>query len=84
MTSPGRCGRGLLWLAVSAGRGVTAALMKEAVTAVARRGKHPPGRQAVRHCSEAGSVALDGRRVPVRRPRVRAVDGTGELPVPAE
>ena len=28
-------------------------------------------------------VTLGGRRVPVRRPRVRAVDGTGELPVPA-
>jgi hypothetical protein len=27
-------------------------------------------------------VTLGGWRVPVRRPRVRAADGTGELPVP--
>src|SRR3954470_16640858 len=42
-----------------------------------------PTRTATRHGSEAGSVTLGGRRVPVRRPRVRAVDGTGELPVAA-
>ena len=40
-------------------------------------------RTAVRHGSEAGSVTLGGRRVPVTRPRVRAADGSGELPVPA-
>jgi hypothetical protein len=28
----------------------------------------------------AGSVTLGGRRVPVQRPRVRAADGSGELP----
>jgi hypothetical protein len=28
-------------------------------------------------------VTLGGRRVPVQRPRVRAADGSGELPVPA-
>src|SRR3954453_2083400 len=33
--------------------------------------------------SERGSVTLGGRRVPVSRPRVRAADGSGELPVPA-
>jgi putative transposase len=37
----------------------------------------------VRHGTERGSVTLGGRRVPVQRPRVRAADGTGELPVPA-
>jgi len=30
-----------------------------------------------------GWVTLGGRRVPVERPRVRAADGSGELPVPA-
>ena len=30
-----------------------------------------------------GSVTLGGRRVPVSRPRVRATDGSGEVPVPA-
>jgi putative transposase len=45
------------------------------------RGRHDPDRTAVRHGSEAGSVPLGGRRLPVRRPRVRAVDGSGELPI---
>jgi len=40
-------------------------------------------RTATRHGSEDGSVTLGGRRVPVRRPRMRAVDGSGELPVPS-
>jgi len=35
----------------------------------------------VRHGSEAGSVTLGGRRVPVARPRMRAADGSGELAV---
>ena len=37
---------------------------------------------AVRHGNEPGQVTLGGRRVRVRRPRVRAADGTRELPVP--
>ena len=28
-------------------------------------------------------MTLGGRRVPVQRPRMRAADGSGELPVPA-
>ena len=47
------------------------------------RGKHDPDRTATRHGTERGSVTLGGRRVPVTRPRVRATDGTGEVPVPA-
>jgi putative transposase len=35
----------------------------------------------VRHGRERGSVTLGGRRVPVSRPRVRAVDGSGELAI---
>jgi len=46
------------------------------------KGRHNPERTAVRHGSEDGSVTLGGRRVPVRRPRVRSVDGTAEVPVP--
>lgn len=45
------------------------------------RGRHDPDRSATRHGTEAGAVTLGGRRVPVRRPRVRAADGSGELPV---
>ena len=35
----------------------------------------------MRHGRERGSVTLGGRRVPVTRPRVRAADGSGELPI---
>jgi len=73
---------GLLALAVGAGLQVMAQLMEADVTAVCGpRGKHDPERAATRHGTERGSVTLGGRRVPVTRPRVRAVDGTGEVPV---
>ncbi len=75
---------GLLALAVAARMQVMTAMMEESVTVLAGpKGRHQPGRPAVRHGTEAGSVTLGGRRVPVRRPRVRAVDGSGELPVDA-
>jgi transposase-like protein len=75
---------GLLALAVGAGLQVMQQLMEADVTvACGPRAKHDPDRTATRHGTEAGSVTLGGRRVPVRRPRVRAVDGSGELPVPA-
>ncbi len=58
--------------------------MEADVTAVCgRRSRHDPDRAATRHGTGAGSVTLGGRRVPISRPRVRAVDGAGELPVPA-
>ena len=44
------------------------------------KGKHDRDATAVRHGRECGSVTLGGRRVPVTRPRVRAADGSGELP----
>ncbi len=75
---------GLLALAVGAGLQVMSALMDADVAALAGpRGRHNPQRVAVRHGTEAGSVTLGGRRVGVERPRVRAVDGSGELAVPA-
>ena len=75
---------GLLALAVGTGLQVMAALMEADVTALCGpTGRHDPDRVAVRHGTEAGSVTLGGRRVPVRRPRVRAADGSGELPVPS-
>ncbi len=75
---------GLLALAVGAGLQVMTAMMEADVDAVVgRRGKHNPERVAVRHGTGRGSVTLGGRRVPVERPRVRAADGSGELPVPA-
>jgi putative transposase len=75
---------GLLSLAVATGLQVMASLMEADVAAVAGpRGKQNPDRAAVRHGSGPGSVTLGGRRVPIVRPRVRAADGSGELPVPS-
>jgi putative transposase len=77
-------GEGLLALAVGTGLQVMSALMVADVSAVCGpRGKHNPDRAGVRHGTERGSVTLGGRRVQVARPRVRAADGSGELPVPA-
>jgi putative transposase len=73
---------GLLALAVGAGLQVMAALMEADVTALAGpKGRHDAARTAVRHGRERGSVTLGGRRVAITRPRVRAADGSGELPI---
>ena len=75
---------GLLALAVGAGLQVMGSLMETDVSAVCGpKGKHNRERAGVRHGTERGSVTLGGRRVPMTRPRVRAADGAGELPVPA-
>jgi putative transposase len=75
---------GLLALAVGAGLQVMQTLMEESVVALAGpKGRYDPDRTAVRHGHEPGSVTLGGRRVAVQRPRVRAADGSGELPVGA-
>jgi hypothetical protein len=73
---------GLLAMAVGTGLQVMAAMMDaDVVAACGPKGKHDPNRSAVRHGTEKGSVTLGGRRVPVERPRMRANDGSGELPV---
>ena len=78
----GEVREGLLALAVGAGLQVMTAMMEADVTAVCGiKGRHDPERPATRHGHEAGSVSLGGRRVPVARPRMRAIDGSGELPV---
>jgi len=75
---------GLLALAVGAGLQVMQVMMAESVTAVCGpKGRHDAERKAVRHGTEDGSVTLGGRRVPVRRPRVRTADNTAEVAVPA-
>jgi putative transposase len=75
---------GLLAMAVGTGLQVMAAMMDADVTAVCGpKGKHDPHRAAVRHGTEKGSVTLGGRRVPIARPRMRAMNGSGELPVPS-
>jgi transposase-like protein len=80
----GEMREGLLALAVGTGLQVMAAMMEDDVTAVCGpKGRHDPERTATRHGHGAGSVTLGGRRVPVERPRIRAVDGSGEVAVPA-
>src|SRR5437588_3964984 len=75
---------GLLALAVGAGFQVMAAIIDDSVGGLAGpKGRHDPGRAAVRHGTEDGSVTLGGRRVPIRRPRVRTADRTAEVAVPA-
>jgi putative transposase len=75
---------GLLALAVSTGLQVMTAMFEEDVTRLCGPdGKHNPDRAGYRHGTEAGSVTLGGRRIPVTRPRVRAADGAGELHLPS-
>ena len=76
----GAAQEGLLALSVGVGLGVLLELMEEEVTeVVGPRGRHDPGRVAVRHGHEGGGVTLGGRRVAVERPRVRSADGSEEV-----
>jgi putative transposase len=78
----GAAREGLLALSVGVGLGVLAELMEEEVDeVVGPKGKHDPGRAALRHGHESGEVTLGGRRVGVERPRVRSADGRSELPL---
>src|SRR5438874_10639849 len=79
----GAAREGLLAMSVDAGVAVMRAMFDAEITAACGlRGKHDSGRTAVRHGAGRGSVVLGGRRVPVARPRARAVDG-GEVPLAA-
>ena len=75
---------GLLALAVGTGLQVLEVMLAEDVARlVGAKGRHIPERSAVRHGSEPGQVTLGGRRMRVRRPRVRTADGTREVAVPS-
>ena len=54
---------------------------EDAVRVVGPLGKHQPGRRAVRWGSTVGEFPLAGRKVSLRRPRVRGVEG-GEVTLP--
>src|SRR4051794_23916001 len=78
----GAAKEGLLALSVGVGLGVVHELLElEVDEVVGPRGKHNRDRMANRHGHEDGSMTLGGRRVAVRRPRVRTADGEHELPV---
>jgi hypothetical protein len=65
---------------VGIGLGVVAELMEEELAeVVGPKSRHDPERTAVRRGHEDGELTLGGRRVPVRRPRARAADGSGEV-----
>jgi putative transposase len=64
--------QGLLAASTAVGLEVMAELMDvEVVELAGPKGKHDPQRVAMRHGSEQGAVTLGGRRLGVRRPRVR-------------
>ena len=78
----GAAREGLMALSVGIGLGVVHELMELEVTeVVGAKGKHNPDRTAKRHGHEDGSMTLGGRRVQVRRPRMRTADDKHELPV---
>src|SRR3954471_23619435 len=78
----GAAREGLLALSVGVGLGVVHELMAlEVDEVVGPKGKHNPDRTAKRHGHEDGSMTLGGRRVAVRRPRVRTADDEHELPM---
>ena len=78
----GAAKEGLLALSVGVGLGVLTELMEEEVEkVVGAKGRHDPDRTAVRHGHEDGEVTLGGRRVAVRRPRVRTADDEREVPL---
>src|SRR4051794_24557072 len=53
----------------------------EVTEVVGPKGEHNPDRTAKRHGREDGSMTLGGRRVQVRRPRMRTAEDERELPV---
>ena len=68
---------GLLAMSVGVGLAVMVEMMEEELTAkVGPKNAKIPDRAASRHASAPGSVALGGRRVPMRRPRARTPEGT--------
>jgi putative transposase len=78
----GAAREGLLALSVGVGLGVLSEMLEEEVDdVVGPKGKWNPGRTAVRHGHDDGEVTLGGRRVGVRRPRVRTADGESEVPL---
>jgi putative transposase len=76
----GAAKEGLLALSVGVGLGVLTEMLEEEVDeVVGAKGKWNRDRTAVRHGHDDGEVTLGGRRVEVRRPRVRTADGSAEV-----
>lgn len=74
--------QGLLSAAINVGLDVFGQLLGAEVTEIAgEKGRHDPGRRAVRHGVERSTVPPGGRMVEVDKPRVRATGGSGEIPL---
>ncbi len=72
-------GEGLLAASVAIGLDVLDQMMQSEVAGLAGpKGRHDRDRTHVRHGTEAGSVTLGGRKVPMRRPRVRTAGDESE------
>ncbi len=72
-------GEGLMAASVAIGLDVLGQMMQSEVAGLAGpKGRHDPDRTHVRHGTEAGSVVLGGRKVPIRRPRVRGAGDESE------
>ena len=78
----GELEEGLLAFAVGAGLKVLDVILEPRPQPWPARGAARPRARAVRHGTEDGMVVLGGRQVPIRRPRVRRADGSGEVPLP--
>ncbi len=73
---------GLLALSVRVGLQVLQEMMSAEVEQLAGpKGRHDPQRQAVRHGTEVGRVFLGDRKISLTHPRVRAADGSEEIPL---
>jgi putative transposase len=70
-------------LSMSLGLDVMRMMLEEDVAQYAGpKGKHnSEGRTGYRHGTDKTTVVMGGKKVRVDRPRVRAVDGSGELPL---
>ena len=73
---------GLLELVMEAGFGVLGAVLEQDRSRLCgERHARPDHRRAYRHGDDEGSLVMGGRRVKVRKPRVRSFQGQ-ELPLP--
>ena len=76
------CREGLMAVAVEAGLATAMAIMgDEAAGLCGVWNARDPERTYVRGGATASSVVMGGQQLPIRRPRVRAADGSGEVPL---
>ena len=78
----GLCREGLMAVAVEAGLATAMAMMRsEAETLCGGWNARDPERTHVRGGSAPTSVVMGGQKLPIRRPRVRSVEGDEEVPL---